>query len=140
MEVSSGKDDVLKPDAPATEQKKSIGDDAEDGGVSSTEPITPDPISSNTLEQTDPSITNQAASSNPSTSRRGHTRPSPIPKRKHALSSVDQVMTQIALPPYHAPHNPLDLVVVEIIFGHIFEAFRHTSQAAGIGTWASDDT
>jgi hypothetical protein len=50
MEVSSGKDDVLKPDAPATEQKKSIGDDAEDGGVSSTEPIAPDPISSNTIE------------------------------------------------------------------------------------------
>jgi hypothetical protein len=50
MEVSGGKDDVLKPDAPATEQKKSIGDDAEDGGVSSTESIAPDPISSNTLE------------------------------------------------------------------------------------------
>jgi hypothetical protein len=45
------------------------------------------------------------------------------------------VMTQIELPPYHGPHSPLDLVTVEIVFGRIFEVFRHISQAAA----AADD-
>jgi hypothetical protein len=52
-----------------------------------------------------------------------HKRPPPAPKRKHALSSTDQVMTQIELPSYHGPRSPLDLVAIEIIFGHLFEAF-----------------
>jgi hypothetical protein len=49
-------------------------------------------------------------------------------------------MTQIEVPPYHEPRSPLDLVVVEIIFGCLFEAFRHTSQATRTGTSAGDDT
>jgi hypothetical protein len=48
-------------------------------------------------------------------------------------------MIQIELPPYRGPHSPLDLVIVEIIFGHLFEAFRRVSQAAGTGTSAGDD-
>jgi hypothetical protein len=44
------------------------------------------------------------------------------------------VVTQIELPPYRGPQNPLDFIVVEIIFGHLFEAFRHTSQAVGAET------
>jgi hypothetical protein len=43
-------------------------------------------------------------------------------------------MTQIELPPYHGPRSPLDLVAIEIIFGRLFEAFRHASQAAGART------
>jgi hypothetical protein len=43
-------------------------------------------------------------------------------------------MTQIELHPYHEPRSPLDLVDVEIIFGCLFEAFRHASHAAGTGT------
>jgi hypothetical protein len=49
-------------------------------------------------------------------------------------------MTQIELPPYREPRSPLDLVVVEIIFGRLLEAFRHTSQAASTRTSAEDDT
>jgi hypothetical protein len=49
-------------------------------------------------------------------------------------------MTQIELPPYCGPQSPLILVVVEIIFGHLFEAFQHTSQAAGTGTSAGGAT
>jgi hypothetical protein len=49
-------------------------------------------------------------------------------------------MIQIELPPYCGPHNPLDLVDVEIIFGRLFEAFRHVSQAAGTGTSVGVDT
>jgi hypothetical protein len=43
-------------------------------------------------------------------------------------------MIQIELPPYRGPRSPLDLVVVEIIFGRLFEDFRHISQATGTGT------
>jgi hypothetical protein len=43
-------------------------------------------------------------------------------------------MTQIELPLYHGPRSPLNLVAIEIIFGRLFEAFRHVSQAAGTGT------
>jgi hypothetical protein len=35
VEVSSGEDDVLTPNASTTKQKKLAGDDAEDGGASS---------------------------------------------------------------------------------------------------------
>jgi hypothetical protein len=53
---------------------------------------------------------------------------------------VDQVMTQIELPPYRRPQRPLDLVTIEIIFGRLFEVFRRASQAAGNETSADDDT
>jgi hypothetical protein len=66
-------------------------------------------------------------------------RPSPVPKRKQALSSADQVMTQIELPPYHGPRSLLDLITIEIICGHLCEAFRRISQATGTGTSAGDD-
>jgi hypothetical protein len=52
--------------------------------------------------------------------------PSPVPQ-------VDQVITQVELPPYHGPHIFLVLVVVEIIFGCIFEAFHRMSQVAAAG-------
>jgi hypothetical protein len=42
-------------------------------------------------------------------------------------------MTQVELSPYHGPHSPLDLVAVEIIFWHIFEAFHRMSQATATG-------
>jgi hypothetical protein len=57
VEVSSGEDDVTK---------KSAGDYAGDGGASSAEPI---PISSNVLEQADPSVTDWVASIEPPASR-----------------------------------------------------------------------
>jgi hypothetical protein len=50
VEVSNGNDDVPTLDALATKQKKSAGDDAEDGGASSAEPVAPNPISSNASE------------------------------------------------------------------------------------------
>jgi hypothetical protein len=43
------------------------------------------------------------------------------------------------LPPYLSPQNPLNLVVVEHIFGRLFEAFRQVSQAARTGTSAGDN-
>jgi hypothetical protein len=61
-------------------------------------------------------------------------------KRKQTLPSSDQVMTQIELPPYRGPRSPLNLVIVDIIFGHLFEAFRRLSQVAGTGASVAADT
>jgi hypothetical protein len=48
-------------------------------------------------------------------------------------------MTQVELPQYHGPHNPLDLIAIEITIGRIFEAFRCISQATAVGAMATDD-
>jgi hypothetical protein len=130
VEVSSSEDDVIK---------KSASDDDGDGGASSAEPITPNTIRSNTPRQTNPSVVNQAASTNPPVGRHKRKRPPPVPKRKQALPSVDQVMTQIELPPYCRPHSSLDLITIEIIFGRHFGAFQRISQATGTGPLAGDD-
>jgi hypothetical protein len=52
---------------------------------------------------------------------------------------TDQVMTQVEFPPYCGPHGPLDLVVVVIVFGHIFEAFHRMSHACTSGAVPIDD-
>jgi hypothetical protein len=49
-------------------------------------------------------------------------------------------MSQIELPPYCGPCSQLDLIVVEIIFGRLFEAFRHISQATATGASTDDST
>jgi hypothetical protein len=49
-------------------------------------------------------------------------------------------MSQIELPTYRGPHSPLDLIVVEIIFGCLFEVFQCISQATGTDTLAGNDT
>jgi hypothetical protein len=45
-------------------------------------------------------------------------------KRSNLVHRADQVMSQVKLPPYCGPHNPLDLVAFEIVFGHMFEVFH----------------
>jgi hypothetical protein len=42
-------------------------------------------------------------------------------------------MIHVELPPYRGLYSPLDLVVVEIVFGSMFEAFRRASQARHTG-------
>jgi hypothetical protein len=104
--------------------KKSTSDDAGDWGASSAEPITPSPIRSDAPRQTDPSVTDRVASIAPLVGGRRHKCPPPVPKQKRALTSSDQVMTQIKLPPYRRPRSLLDLVAIEIIFGCLFEVFQ----------------
>jgi hypothetical protein len=58
-----------------------------------------------------------------------------VAKRAKPVPHVDQVTTQVELPPFHELRSPLNLVAIEIVFGHIFEAFRRMSQAAA----AKDD-
>jgi hypothetical protein len=50
VEVSSSEDDVPKPNASTNKHKRSVGDDAKEGGVSSAELIAPNLISFGVLE------------------------------------------------------------------------------------------
>jgi hypothetical protein len=115
VELSSGDDDVPKVLA---------GDDAEGEGATSVEQIAPKPTSSSALKQTKPSAADVVA---PFASGQKWKRLLPLPKRKLSKPSADQVMTQIDLPPYHRPQSPLDLIPIEIIFGHLFKAFQCAS-------------
>jgi hypothetical protein len=87
------------------------------------EPVAPGPIGSNAPAKTDPSAVNRVAPSAPSTGGQKWKCLPTVPKRKQTKTSTNQVMTQIKLPPYRGPWSPLDLVAIEIIFGHLFEAF-----------------
>jgi hypothetical protein len=118
-EVSSGEDVVPKTDA-LVSKKKSAGGDAEDEGASSTEPIAPKLISSGVLRQSNPSAAIRVAAPVPPPGKRGHKHPPPATKSNRSL---DHVMTQIEIPPYHGSRSPLDLVAIEIFFGRIFEVF-----------------
>jgi hypothetical protein len=91
--------------------------------VSSAEPIAPNPISSSVPKQSDPSAAVQVSTDIPPTGRRGRKRPPPATRQNMPILQVDQVMTQLELPPYCGPRSPLDLVAIEIIFGRTFEAF-----------------
>jgi hypothetical protein len=117
VEVSSGEDNVSKIDASADKRKAPDGDDDEDGGVSSAELITPNLIRSNTLQQADSSISNRATSIVPPASGPGRKRSMTAIRRNQPLSSADHVMSQIEFPPYREPHCPLNLIIVDIIFG-----------------------
>jgi hypothetical protein len=121
--VLSGDDDASKIDASASNLSVPDSDDAEGEGASSVEPVAPGPIGSNVSVQTDPSAVDQAALRAPSAG--GHKRKHlpTVPKHKQTKTSTVQVMTQIELPPYRRPKSPLDLVVIEIIFGCLFKAF-----------------
>jgi hypothetical protein len=98
-------------------------DEAEGEGISSAEPIALDPISSNMSTQAHPSVADRVISSAPSAGGQKWKHPLPVPMRKPIKSSADQVMVQIELPRYRGPRHPLDLVAIEIIFGHLFEVF-----------------
>jgi hypothetical protein len=99
---------------------KTAGDDSENEGVSSAKPITPNPINSDEQGQSNPSAGVWVVAPDLPTSKRGHKHPLPAPKCNRPL---DQVMTQIEIPPYRGPRSPLDLVAIKIIVGHIFEVF-----------------
>jgi hypothetical protein len=49
-------------------------------------------------------------------------------------------MSQIELPLYRGTCSPLELVIIEIIFRRLFEAFRHISQATVAGASTDDNT
>jgi hypothetical protein len=123
VEVLSGDDDASKIDASTANLKAPNGDDAKGEGASSMELVAPGPISSNAPAQAVPSVADWVALSVPSAGGQKQKLLPPVPKCKSIKSSTDQVMIQIELPLYRGPQSPLDLVAIEIFFGHLFEAF-----------------
>jgi hypothetical protein len=128
---------VSKPDVPAI-KKGSAGDDTGGDGVTSVEPVAPGTISSTVLEQSKPSVANRVLCIVPSSGKRGRKRSPPVTKQSKQITSADQVMFQVELPPYRGPHSSLDLFAIEIIFGRIFEAFQQISQAVVASATSAD--
>jgi hypothetical protein len=115
--------DVELSDGDNNGRSKPSSDDTEGGGAPLVEQIIPNPIGSSALEQVHTSVADQVDTTVPSTSKQKRKRTPLSLKRKQPKPPADQVMIQIEHAPYHAPQSPLDLVVVEIIFGCLFEAF-----------------
>jgi hypothetical protein len=98
-----------------------VGDDAEGNGAPSAEALAPNPIGSSSAGETRPSTADQAVPTTPSSG--GQKKKCIVlgTKRKHDKVADDQVI--IELPLYRGSQSPLDIVVVEHIFGRLFEAF-----------------
>jgi hypothetical protein len=94
VELSDGDDNVLK---------KPTSDDADDGGATSAEHITPNLIGSNAVGQAHPLVANWVDATTPSTGGQKRKCPPRALKYKQSKTPSDQVMTQIELPPYRRP-------------------------------------
>jgi hypothetical protein len=129
--------DVALSDENNVKLNEPTDNDAGGNGAPSVETLAPNPIGSSSPGGTHPSAANRAASTAPLGS--GQKKKGVVlgTKRKQAKTMTNQVI--IELPPYCRPRSPLDIVTIEHIFGHLFEAFRHISQVARTGTSARDD-
>jgi hypothetical protein len=107
--------------------------------VSSAEPVAPNPTRSSAPEQSDPSTVVQVTTTVLPTGGHGCKHSPPATRHNKPFQQVDQVMTQIELPPYHRPRSPLDLGAVKIVFRHIFEVFQYISHATAAGAMTDDN-
>jgi hypothetical protein len=130
IDVALSDEDNAKPNEPA-------GDDAGGNGVPSAETLSPNPIGSSPAGETRLLATDQAVPTAPSGGGQKKKRVVLGTKRKHNKAVDDQVI--IKLPLYRGSRSPLNIVVVEHLFRHLFEAFQHISQAAMTDASAGDD-
>jgi hypothetical protein len=114
------------------DRRQTAGDDVEGPGIPSIEPITSNPIGSSMAAPVCPPSADQPVSAAPPSGGQKQKRISLASKRKVTTSS-DQVITE--LHSCHLSRNQSNLVSVNLVFGHLFEAFQHISQ--GIGTDAT---
>jgi hypothetical protein len=119
------------------DRKQTAGNDVEGPGIPLIEPITSNPIGSNMAAPVCPPVADQPVSAAPLSGGQKQKRIRLASKRKMTASS-DQVITE--LPSYHLSRNRLNLVSVNLAFGHLFEAFQHISQAIGTDATAGADT
>jgi nitrogen fixation-related uncharacterized protein len=129
--------DVALSDEDNARLNEPVGDDVGGNGAPSAETLAPNLIGSSSAGETRPSAADQAVPTTPSSGGQKKKHVVLGTKRKHNKVADDQVI--IELPPYHGPRSPLDIVTVEHIFGHLFEAFRHISQMARIDAPTGDD-
>jgi hypothetical protein len=118
-------------------QDDPTGNDDGGQGAPSAEPTVPHLIRSDTAMQVRPSAADQLTTAAPLGS--GHLKKKHLvlaSKHKHPTPS-DQVITELF--PHHAPRCPSCLVAVKLIFGCLFEALQHLTQAVAINTSAGAD-
>jgi hypothetical protein len=114
-----------------------VGDDARGNGAPSAETLAPNPIGSSSAGEICPSSVDQVVPIAPSSGDQKKKCVVLGTKCKHNKAVNDQVI--IELPPYRGSRSPLDIVAVEHLFGRLFEAFQHISQATRIDAPAGDD-
>jgi hypothetical protein len=117
-------------------RKKPAGDDAEGEGAPTVETLAPNLIGFSLVGESRPSAANRTTGIAPSGDGQKKKHVALGTKRKQDKAPVDQVI--IELPSYRGSQS-LDLVVVENIFGRLFEAFQLASHAARTGTLAGED-
>jgi hypothetical protein len=120
IDVALSDEDNVGPNEP-------VGDDARGNGVPSAETLAPNLIGSCSVGVTCPSAIVQAVPTVPSADDQKKKHVMLGTKRKHNKAADDQVI--IELPSYRGPQSPHDIVIVEHLSGHLFEAFQHRSQA-----------
>jgi hypothetical protein len=130
IDIAMSDEDNVGPNEPA-------GNDAIGNEAPSAKTLAPHPIGSSSVGETRPSTADRAISTAPSGSGQKKKHVVLGTMRKQDKATDDQVI--IELPPYRGPQSPLDIVTVEHIFGRLFEAFRHISQAVRIDASAGDD-
>jgi hypothetical protein len=131
VEVFSGEDNASKPNASVGKQKESAGNDVEDGGVSSAEPIAPNPISSSASENAYHPAADRVSTIDPFTG--GHGRKHLAATRwNKSIPQDDQVMTHIELPPYHGPRSPLDLIAIDAYLRLLLPMISHQRDHASL--------
>jgi hypothetical protein len=124
-------------DSTGEDRKQTAGDDVEGPRIPLIELITSNPIGSNMVAPVRPPAADQPISAAPLSGGQKQKRIRLASKRKTTASS-DQVITE--LPSYHGSRNQLNLVLVNLAFGRLFEAFQHISQAIRTDATAGADT
>jgi hypothetical protein len=124
-------------DSTGGDQKQIADDDVEGPGIPLIETITSNPIGSNMAAPVCPPAADQPISAAPLSGGQKRKCIRLASKRKTTASS-DQVITE--LHSYHWSRNRSNLVLVNLVFRRLFEAFQHISQAIGIDATAGADT
>jgi hypothetical protein len=118
------------------DRKQTAGDDVEGPGITLIEPISSIPIGSNMAVPVRPPAVDRTVSAGPLSGGQKQKRDRLASKRKTTTSS-DQVITKP--PSYHGSHTRLTLVSINLVFGCLFEAFHHISQAIRTDATAGTD-
>jgi hypothetical protein len=118
------------------DQKQIAGDDIEGPGIPLTEPISSISIGSNMAAPVRPPAADRPVSAGPLSGgqKQKHVR---LASKCKTTTCSDQVITEP--PSYHGSHTRLTLVSVNLIFGRLFEAFQHISQAIRTDAAAGTD-
>jgi hypothetical protein len=129
--------DANLSDSTGEDRKQIVGDDVEGPGIPLIEPITSNLIRSNMAALVRPPAADQPVSDPPLSGGQKQKRIRLASKRK-TTTSCNQVITE--LPSYHGSRSQLNLVLVNLTFGRLFEAFQHISQAVRTNATAGADT